>query len=776
MSNDALKIIRTLAADHYSAEIDLKNDHVWELNEHGDPSAIAIRTSYGLRSSGMRIFPQFAFQGTVLIDPQVFAEPVRLVERRGNYLQFECSPFTRLNVQLEYWVPASQVLCGRFKLTNTSGEAMNLSVGWAAILNPLENGESMSAAQIGVNSILHGKSGDVYPVFFLTGGPESLPGAYPALQVRMTLAAGASRRLTWALASLDSEEASFSLARQSTSLQWDVEGIKNKMQVRDSIVEFPGQDNELADLLRESQLKAHQLLTLTPPPGKQLTFLTRRQPDSRNFSPTSRREEIISFSQINAYDAWMLSRILLPGDPHAVKEIIQSFIDHQQPDGAIPWAVSKTGNPSRAMTPPLLAGIVCDVHKFLEDKTWLAEVYPPLLKAFQAWFSRNPGTIPTWDDSAQCGVSNNPIYSYEGLSGFGNLPSMIQSPALDALLLKEGESLRRIASWLGNTEHAEWLGKTIEELAIALDSCWDEKKSTFSYRDLRTGFSHAAEKLHEFSRNGFFKLKRNFQHPRRFTISTPADSATGGTVTIKITGKNGERDASEELDIRPGMLARQMISSRHFTRLETVEVTGLKPKAIVSLGLSGNDSEDVSLLLPLFTGSIDERKKQAIIENTLIPRYLAKNGLTTFPFDRDNQTENSISPFWNNLIVEGLLQADRRDVAAKVLNNLLDAQVKQWLKSGYVSSAFDVENLQSLGELDTLAGLPAIWPLLCAAGLEKITDREIILKGLNEFFRPITVQYKRAIVKMQPDLTTIQTVNGKLFESRERTPCRIVLP
>ncbi len=776
MAQDALKIIRTLAADHSSTAIDLKNDHVWELNAHGDPPAIAMRTSYGLRSSGMRIFPQFAFQGSLQTDPEKFAEPVRIVERRGNYLQLECFPFTQVNVQLEYWVPASQVLSGRFKLTNSSDAAMNLSVSWAAILNPLENGEPMSAAQIGVNTILRGKSSAVYPVFFLTGGPEASAGAYPALQVRMTLAAGASRRLTWALASLDSEEASFSLARQSTSLQWDVEGIKNKMQARDSIVEFPGQDNEFADLLRESQVKAHQLLTLTPPPGKRLTFLTRRQPDSRNFSPSSRKEELFSFSQINSYDAWMISRILLPGDPHAVKEITQSFIDNQQPDGAIPWAISKTGNPSSAMTPPLLAGIACDVHKFVEDESWLAEIYPPLLKSFQTWFNRNPAPIPTWDDPAQCGVPNNPIYTYEGTTGLGNMTVMIHSPALDAFLLRECDSLQKIAGWIGNLEHEEWLSKTAEHLTTALDSCWDEEKSTFSYRDLRTGLSHSAEKLHDFNRNGIFKIKRHFKHPRRFTISTPAESSATGTITLKITGKNGERDAFEELDIRPGLLARQVISARHFTRLETVEVTGLKAKAIVSLGLSGNDSEDISLLLPLFSGSVDEHKKQSIIEKTLIPRYLTGNGLTTFPCNQASQTVNSISPFWNNLIIEGLLQANRRDVAGMVLNRLVETQMKQWLKSGYASSTFEVENLQSLGELDTLAGLPAIWPLLRTASMEKITDREIILKGLNEFFRPITVQYKRAIVKMQPDLTLIQTVNGKLMESRERTSCRIVLP
>jgi hypothetical protein len=769
MFQDALKIIRTLAADFRSNEIALINDHVWELNEQGDPPALAMRTSFGLRCNGMRLFPQFILQGSARSDPATFTQPVTITERHANYLQLDFCPFTQFNVQLEYWVPASQVLAGRIKVTNTSDAAINLTVAWAVILNPLDQGEPMTATQMGVNSILQGKSGKLVPVFFLTGGPEAMMRAYPSLDVRMTLAAGASRRLSWALATLDSGEASFSLARQSTSLQWDVASVQSKMQAKNSVVEITGAKNDLTDLLHETQVKARQLLTVSPPPGKDLTFVTKRKPDGRNFTPANHREEFLSFSQINTYDAWMLTRVLLPGDPGSVKEIVNSFISYQQPDGAIPWVISKTGNPSLAMTPPLLAGIACDVDAFINDQSWLAEIYPSLLRAFKAWFDRNPGTLPTWDDPALTGLEDNPIY-------MTNLPGMVHSPALDTLLHNECDSLSKIATLLSISEDEPWLTETKTKLSGALNACWDEKRATFCYRDSRSGLTHAAEEVHRFSRSGVFKLKRNFKRQRRLTLSTAAKDAPGTIMSVKLIGKNGERDVLEELDIRPGIMARQVTSARHFTRLESVEITGLKAKTTLSLGLAGNDSEDISLLLPLWSSAVDETQKSALIEKNLLTRYMTEHGLTIFPGDRVDAAENSISPFWNQLIIEGLLRSGRRDVAAKVQFKLLEAQTAQWQRSGYVSSLLNAKTMRNEGELDTLAGLPTIWPLLRTAGLERMTNNDVILKGLNEYLSSITVQYKRATVKMSSETTTIQTVNGKSMECREPTPCRVVLP
>lgn len=779
MINEALRIKRTLATDYHSAEVDLTDDQVWELSASGDPPAVALRTSYALRSGGIRVFPQFTLQGITLTDPHTFAEPVQILERRTNYLLLECTPFNQFNVQLEFWVPSSRVLTGRFKLTNQGDTAMNPGVDWSVLLKPLDRGEPMAAVQMGVNTVLRGRSNNLYPVFFLTGGPEALASAHPALEVKMTLEPGASRKLSWALASLDSTEASFTLARQTTSLPWDVESVKTAMREKNTTIEITSDETGFGEILQESQIKAHQLLVTSPAPPKRLTFFTKRQPDSQNLPVPTRKQELISFSQINAYDAWMLSRILIPGDPIPLKEIIHSLIDIQQSDGSIPWTVSPSGTASTALTPPLLAGIVCDVQPFLQDSSWLNQVYPPLLRAFKSWFANHETRLPVWENQLQAGVEQNPLFSNETGRGLGMNPHFIHSPSLDAMLFKECQALRKISQWLNVAEDENWLTKTSDLLSGALNSCWEDDQSTFTYHDTDSGLAYSPEKIHEFSREGVFKLVRNFKVPRRLNLSIPDQAGSTGVIRVKLMGWNGQEDRQEELQLRTrfsGQAGIQIVSSQLFTRLESIEITGMKPKTRLTLGLAGNNSEDISLLLPLWSGALLQERQSALIGNTLLPRYLTASGLATFPLDRVPEQENAISPFWNLMIVEGLLMANRRDLAAQVIDALMHAQMDQWQNNGYVSSNFGIKDHRSLGELDSLAGLPAIWPYLRAAGIEKILDKEIIVSGLNEHLPPFTVKYKGTSLMMNSDLTLIQTVKNEQIQIKEKGPYKIVLP
>lgn len=51
----------TIAADARLTPTDYTNDHIWELDlSGGDPSALALRTTFGLRARLMRLFPRFS--------------------------------------------------------------------------------------------------------------------------------------------------------------------------------------------------------------------------------------------------------------------------------------------------------------------------------------------------------------------------------------------------------------------------------------------------------------------------------------------------------------------------------------------------------------------------------------------------------------------------------------------------------------------------------------------------------------------------------------------
>ena len=50
----------TLAADARLSPTDYTNDQIWELLVgRGEPGAILLQTTYGLRARNMRVFPQF---------------------------------------------------------------------------------------------------------------------------------------------------------------------------------------------------------------------------------------------------------------------------------------------------------------------------------------------------------------------------------------------------------------------------------------------------------------------------------------------------------------------------------------------------------------------------------------------------------------------------------------------------------------------------------------------------------------------------------------------
>jgi hypothetical protein len=79
----------TLAADFRLGEVDPGNDIAWEVElGSGDPAALAVRTTYGLRARAVRIFPRFLSAGQALAEPAQFAAPPRLRRFAPNFLLF----------------------------------------------------------------------------------------------------------------------------------------------------------------------------------------------------------------------------------------------------------------------------------------------------------------------------------------------------------------------------------------------------------------------------------------------------------------------------------------------------------------------------------------------------------------------------------------------------------------------------------------------------------------------------------------------------------------
>ncbi|MBT7189098.1 MAG: hypothetical protein HN916_02805, partial [Anaerolineae bacterium] len=203
----------TLAADARYTSPDYSNDHIWELEfGGGEPAALSVKTTYGLRARAMRIFLRFNEGKEIISDPAFFLAPPRVTAFYANFLEIKFSPLKDLDIIAEYWIPDSHTISGRLSFANRSTEERKIGFELAAVLSPLD-GVIFEPANIQGVNILAGKTGNLSPLLFLTGGPTHASAPHPSLNLNIDLAIGGKRQISWAQAALEDKEDSFELAR-----------------------------------------------------------------------------------------------------------------------------------------------------------------------------------------------------------------------------------------------------------------------------------------------------------------------------------------------------------------------------------------------------------------------------------------------------------------------------------------------------------------------------------------------------------------------------------
>jgi hypothetical protein len=172
----------TLASDVRLGPTDYCDDQIWELSlGGGDPPALAVETSYGLRARAMRIFPRFTLGENTLSDPNEFAQPPVVRQIFPNFLSLTFSPFPDIDVIAEYWVPQPHALAGRMEITNNGHKDYTLVLEMVARLTPTE-GQRMSPFEMQAATILSGQSGGLSPVSDWWGESRPRTVSFPGAQ------------------------------------------------------------------------------------------------------------------------------------------------------------------------------------------------------------------------------------------------------------------------------------------------------------------------------------------------------------------------------------------------------------------------------------------------------------------------------------------------------------------------------------------------------------------------------------------------------------------
>jgi hypothetical protein len=772
----------TMASDFRLSKPDYINDHIWELEMGaGEPPALAIRTTYGLRTRAMRLFYRFTELGKTISNPAEFTALPYLRRFYPNFLWLECSPFEGLEVSVEYWVPESHALAGRLTLNNRTTFARKITIDLCGMLTPLE-GEPLKEFQQQMVNVLAGQTDGLCPVIFMTGGPQFGSSPYPALTLSLDFDPGSSRQLSWSIASLDSIESSFDLARRIAGRSWEAERTHIELLDAANTLDIRTSDSDWDAALAFSQRAA---LGLFFTPDHQLpepSFVQARQPDHGFSHQGDGCDYPPGWSGQTPLESYYLANVI-PVASELTRGLIDNFLFTQTKEGSIDNKPGIAGQRGKISAAPMLAGLAWKYFQQTEDETFLAESFPKLSAFFWNWLSPQHDSdrdgLPSWEHVMQTGFDDNPLFDVWHPWSLGADISVIHDPALDAMLYNEAQCLIQIAKRLNKDDEVALLEAEAEKLKSSVEESWDARAALYSYRDRVTKICQAGKLIAKHKGSGNMRPKKEFEQPVRLLIEvkTKNPSAQKPTVEVSDLVSKGHGDieviGENQFQWRSGGFV--ATTQKVWAKIGRISIKGLDEQDRVIISILNMTSEDITLFTPLWAHIPDEQRAQVMIARTLEDaEFFGKPfGVPALPVIPDREADAlamSIHLPWNLLIAEGLLSYGFRNEAARLVVHLMNAVIQSLKQNHAFYQRYHAETGSGLGERGSLDGLAPVGLFLQTLGVNIISDERVRLEGKNPFVWPVTISYKGLKIVRGLEQTEITFRNGKKITVTDNNP------
>jgi len=787
-AGDPLALV--LASDARYGPTDYLNDQIWELKIGlGDPPAVSLNTTYGLRAKAARLFFRFTNSDQIRSDPTEFLRPPTIHQVFPNFIRMSFAPFTGIEVELEFFVPHSHALAGRVTVTN-SGNIERRLVSELALQLSANEGQRMAPFETGAATLLSGATGGLSPVLFVTGGAKAGSGSYPSLALTYQMTPGEQRRQTWALVALGDREASSVMARELAAQNWDANRARIEMLNASQVEIYTGDpDWDAAFMLSQKQAAA---LLIGPAAGlPERSYVLSRQPD-QGFSLNGEGSDYNHlWNGQPVLETCYLVDILLPFAAEDAKNLLRNYLSIQEESGAIDWKPGLAGQRSKMLAPPLLASLAYRIYEQTEDTAFLEEVYERLRLFLGCWFTvehdRDQDGLPEPDNLHQLGLDYHPVFSRWQPDSSGVDIRTSESPALLAMLYHEIQSLSLIEKTLqkkGVPVASNGFDAHAARLKSAIEAGWDNTDSTYRGWDRDTHRSAAGELILEERGACNMIIRRDFDNPIRLLIQVRTDETVRRRPLIFVHGRGAsgynriERIEDDQFRWIPGV---GLLTGKYvYTRLDWIEVCNLEPEDQITIRSVDYRMLDITLLAPLWAGIPEADQARALIEETVAypGLFWREYGLPTLPQitgEMDQTACWGINLPWNVMVGEGLLRYGERQKARELVERIMSALIQSLKKERLFRRSYHAETGLGLGETNALGGLAPVGFFLETLGVRLISPRRIGLAGFNPFPWPVTVKYRGASILRQQDKTVVVFPDGQTVEVTDPEPRLISL-
>jgi hypothetical protein len=776
-----------IAADARLSTPDYGNDQAWELAlVGGDPPAVGIGTTYGLRARSMRIFPTFGIGEKIATDPASFAEPPRVRRFFPNYLRLEMTPLPGLRVTAEYWIPDSHSLGGRFTLANTGREPLELRVSLNAVLRPGEEPQPLREQIASGSTVLAGRTGGLHPVVFLATGAVLPASPFPTLSLKHSIEPGMGKAVLWATSACADPAESLLAAREIVGRNWDSEIARIEL-LNEALLEVQSGEPSWDAAFAFAQTRAIASYVGPTPRLPHPSFVLSRGPGKGYSERGDGSDHGRLWNGQPALDALSHLSVVLPGAPELAKGVLHNFLAHQGSDGYVDAKPGLAGQRSGVLAPPLLATLAAEIYRCTEDIDFVQKTLPRLADFVEAWFSpahdRDGDGFPEWDHTLHSGFDEWPAFVRWGASGQGLDITTAETIDLASYLYRECRSILWLGKIAKDASVEDRFAQRAENLRSRVEATWSDNSSSYHHQDRDTHCVSHGELLG--SGRGAFNLEmgRHFEAPVRIVVKVSGPESQRHAVQVFIHGKGGrgrhrvERLGESSFSWYWGIGT--TTSARTYHELERIEVRGLGVDFEVVVRLADCAREDLGLLLPLWAGIPDPGRARRLIERTLLDpkRYWRPHGLPTTPASDPGPSPDgsqgavSVWVLWNSLIGEGMVNYGHLDQAAQLLERIMQPIARCLRESHAFYEAYDPETSAGLGEAHHLAGLAPLGLFLRLLGVEWVSPSKVIVRGRNPFPWPVALRRLGVEVLLPPrGPIRITFADGQVVEVSEQRP------
>ena len=771
-----------LAADVRFGPTDYADDQIWELTlAGGDPAALALRTTYGLRAREMRIFPIFREGEPLISDPDQFASPPVVHHFTVNRIQFSFSPLGGIHVHADYWRPDSHSVAGQFTLTNESTAARSIRLKLSALLLPLDApaGAVMAPTHTGPHHYLKGHTGNLSPIVLLENGLPTDNSPWPAVVRPLSLAPGESQTVRWVHAARSSADEGLDLCRGLLDHGWPIHFQKMKAITAD-IPEIETGDPNWDAALAFAYKVALQSYVGPTPHLPYPSFIFARNPNKGFSSKGDGSDHSWQWDGQVATEAYVNIPQIVQAAPELAQGIIRNYVAVQEESGFIDWKPGLAGQRNRALCIPLLATLAWIIYEYTDDRDFIAEVYEPLKRFVNVWFTerydRDRDGMPEWSHTIQSAFDDCPSFARWQRGGQAADITLAESPDLASYLYRECRSLIEMAHLLDRFEDVPPLAARAEMIRIAVNAMWRDDTASYHYVDIETHESPPGYELGRGRGDITLPVSRRFAPSARVLARVMGEREaavppSGVTVTIHGRGRRG-RHRIETLPSRRmtwywGLGS--VTSDKLYAEVEKVDVSGVPPGWEVIISTVDYTRQDQTLLLPIWAGLARGDRLEALVRKTITDpnRYWRPYGIpncaaTDPAFAPDNRNgSGGVWMMWNTMIGEGLADAGYRAEAAELIRRLMDATLFTLKTEKAFREAYNCDKLEGLGERDYLWGVAPVHLFLRTVGIRIISPRKVWLRGFNPFPWPVTVRWHGVRVTKAERTTVVKFPSGK---------------